>query len=860
MNKKLAWAVLPLAALLAACGTPTPSSSNTGLSSSSSHSTGLSSSESTHQTGLSSSDSTSSSSSSQPQPIQHLTDYTKVAAVAEQRVFDERFDEMVDDFSGENISGTTDGVRHNGFFRGIVDSSLESFPKTTDGAIYKAAAGTYEAMNFGANGIGFKMRVARGSIKLANLRLELRGGDGFKTYPIQLSEARDGDNEALPEITGEFQEFVVNPGQSIEDENTKYINVDGTTSDTTVLSKILGFHLVANDVEVAAEIEIAEVFTYSGTNKVVLDDFNRTDIAQVPDAWWGGSACGFIVRKGVKLTGGKAYTTPSIADQTFITLTGIGDTTGTSLVGLDAEGNVLATVAWAQLTANEAKAVAFANGEYGNYIVELEQLAGNGVLDKVKVVSTTEIELAGVFLTSLAVPELDLIYPYIEQSSMLDTFNRNIASLNDNWDASAAIQGNIDEGVTGFVSYNHGDQIKTEGGKLILPAAEDYAQVTIGYQDQLVNKNAKYFVIVAKGDDLSLMRFKFRDQGSNKEVWFNAGLAAEGVKAYGNDIPSPYVDEDGFTHYVFDMALNGLAAGGIFDLYYTGATGAEIKALYFANDDFAAMEISKATPEITAARDLSGYSYVGGLHAGDFRYFGVKITAATGDANLMSFRITYNGAESWFKDGNLTAYTEDGNKVDPTAPIPAEGETIYLDLLSSGCPAEGDGWCHLHVGAEGYVGTATIEEIGVYDAAYSKSLAGSPAIEVNKEYKYLAGYDIDEKYDVIGVSVKATGTNMTYESFRIESPVGTFSFFNNPETVNVVRSDGSAVAASDAIPEEGEAVYVLIAESAIAPVAGSPLHFHYAGWGDPVGTIQLLGVQLIAEHTPYSVILGTLNA
>ena len=850
MNKKLAWAVLPLAALLAACGTPTPSSSqNTSLSSSSSQATGISS-----------SDSTSSSSSSQSQQIQHLTDYTKVAATAEQRVFDERFDEMVDDFSGENISGTTDGVRHNGFFRGIIDSSLESFPKTTDGAIYKAAAGTYEAMNFGANGIGFKMRVARGSIKLANLRLELRGGDGFKTYPIQLSEARDGDNEALPEITGEFQEFVVNPGQSIEDENTKYINVDATTSDTTVLSKILGFHLVANDVEVSAEIEIAEVFTYSGTNKVVLDDFNRTDIAQVPDAWWGGSACGFIVRKGVKLTGGKAYTTPSIADQTFIALTGIGDTTGTSLVGLDAEGNVLATVAWAQLTANEAKAVAFANGEYGNYIVELEQLAGNGILDKVKVVSTTEIELAGVFLTSLAVPELDLTYPYIEQSSMLDTFNRNIASLNDNWEASAAIQDNIDEGVTGFVSYNHGDQIKTEGGKLILPAAEDYAQVTIGYQDQLVNKNAKYFVIVAKGDDLSLMRFKFRDQGSNKEVWFNAGLAAEGVKAYGNDIPSPYVDEDGFTHYVFDMALNGLAAGGIFDLYYTGATGAEIKALYFANDDFGTLEMASKPTEKTTAHTLAEYAYMGGLSTNGVRYFGVKIAAATGDANLMSFRIVFNGAESWFKDGLLTAYTEDGNKVDPTAPIPAEGETIYIDLESSGCPEEGNGECHLHVGGGDFAGTVTLEKIGIYGGGYSKSLAGSNPIEVNKEYKYLGGYDIDEKYDAIGVSVKATGTNMTYESFRIESPVGTLSFFNDPATVTAVRADGSAVAASDVIPENGETVYVSIAESAIAPVAGSPLHFHYAGWGDPVGTIQILGVQLIAEHTPYSVILGTLNA
>ena len=129
MKKKLiAWAVLPLAALLAACGgpkpTPTPSSPTDTSEDTSIH--------------------TSEETTSEEEVVEHLDPYAPIPDGAELRTFDARFDAPIDDFSSNTLQGATDGVRHNGFLRALVDSARPGFPKTTDDAVYKAAAGTYE--------------------------------------------------------------------------------------------------------------------------------------------------------------------------------------------------------------------------------------------------------------------------------------------------------------------------------------------------------------------------------------------------------------------------------------------------------------------------------------------------------------------------------------------------------------------------------------------------------------------------------------------------------------------------------------------------------------------------------------------
>ena len=115
--------------------------------------------------------------------VEHLENFNPVNPDAgyKLRKFDERFDEYVEDFTGATVNGEFPGKIHNGFLRAMVDSKLDNFPDSVDGALYKCASGNYEAMNLGANGIGFRIRVAAGKIGLKNLRLELRGDDA-RTY------------------------------------------------------------------------------------------------------------------------------------------------------------------------------------------------------------------------------------------------------------------------------------------------------------------------------------------------------------------------------------------------------------------------------------------------------------------------------------------------------------------------------------------------------------------------------------------------------------------------------------------------------------------------------------------------------
>ncbi len=853
MKKKLiAWAVLPLAALLAACGGPKPTPS-TSSPTDTSEDTSIHTSEDT-------SEETTSEDTSVDPVVEHLDPYAPIADGAELRTYDARFDAPIDDFSSNTLQGATDGVRHNGFLRALVDSALPGFPKTTDDAIYKAAGGTYEAMDFGANGIGFKIRVSRGKVALKNLHLELRGGDDYQTYKIELTDALNGDGEALPELTNEFQDIVVNPGQTIDDENTVYKNKDGTDSDYTVLGHILGFHLVANDIEVGGEVEIAEVFTFAGTNRVVLDDFNREDIAKVPNAWWGGSASGFIVRRGVTLDKGHQYTTPTLlAKHTHLALGLIGDASGAVLTGIDGDGNDLASLAWGEATGKEGLLKTLGEKEYGNYIVDLDQLSGNGVLAKVKLSSTTPVELSNVFLTSMELPQLDLVYPTISPTVTLDNFAGDVASLDADWDASAAKQVNIDAGRTGFVSYSMGDQINAKDGVLNLPAAPEpgYAQVTAGYIPTHLDPTAKYVVIAAKGDDLNLMRFKFRGQGSDSEVWFNAGLAAEGVKAYGDaKIPSPYVDENGFTHYVFDLALNGLGVGDLLDLYYTGATGAQIESIYFATDDFAVNQAAEAAPAQGELVSLAGYTYVGGIAAAPTDVLGVRIAKAEGDADFHSFRIKMGDTVLWLKDKAIPAYYADGRPLLPTDKIPEDGCDIYFDL--SLFPEDAEKYVHCEMGGLDSVGSVQISKLLRMNRGYLHSFGGLAEKTIDKEYMWLGNVCVDAAYDFLMITIKATGTNMTYECFRLESPKDTLAFANNPATFSAIHADGTPVVAADVIPEDGETILLDVSKSAIVLSAGGYVDFHYAGWGNPVGTIQITDISGCAVNTPIELIIPNL--
>ncbi len=128
------------------------------------------------------------------------------------------------------------------------------------------------------------------------------------------------------------------------------------------------------------------------------------------------------------------------------------------------------------------------------------------------------------------------------------------------------------------------------------------------------------------------------------------------------------------------------------------------------------------------------------------------------------------------------------------------------------------------------------------------------------EYMWLGNVCVDAAYDFLMITLNATGTNMTYESFRLESPLGTSTtaFANNPATFSAIHADGTPVVAADVIPEDGETILLDVSKSAIELSAGGYVDFHYAGWGDPVGTIQITDISGCAVNTPINLIIANL--
>ena len=842
-SKKFVWAMLPLSAamLLASCGVDTPASS-------SSADPAPRSSEVTPPAPSSEQGSVSQGPQSDShENVDHRDGLVKdLAEGAVTRDFDERFDQSVEDFSGDSLSGTSEAAIHKGILREVVDSNLPSFQNSPNAAIFKMASASFggDPTLLAQGSIHFKMRVTEGKLPLSDLIFGVRPSNDSSdsVYPIKLSEALNADSVANPELTDEFQDISVSIGDSIEDEATVF---PGT--ELQVLTNAVGFHLyVKGDAEVSAVLEIAEVYFQKGDAVTMIDDFARDGLSGNPNVYWGPTDCAdaVLIRRGLSLAKTQKYTTPALSEdaagKTHVVFSALGDLSGTKVaVKYDDSAETTDTKEFKDLGIVNA-----VNGAYANLAIDLSKFAApEGAKPKTITLENAgdaEVQIANVFMTSFEVPDLNKAYPSIDAANAVtfDNFERNFASLGADYNASHTDPRNVDAGIYHFLSYSHGDKISTSDGVLHLPGTEegnpaDYDNVNIGSSH--VMKGAKYIVFSIRGEagfDLSGLRFKMSDSG--KEVSFGTGLAMEGVKAYNDEAyQTPYEDGKGFKWYVFDLALNGVEAMDTVFLYYTGVKNIDIDSIFYANDFFAYNEKSVA-PAATEV-DLSAYSYLGGLAAEGADYFTATVKG-DGVATLHTFRAKYNGTSLWMKDGLANVYDASGRKVSETDIIPEVETTYYFDL-SSGYPEEGDGWCHLEAGKffsgegkdpiENY-GKITVVSLGT--AKKGVKVDANAAAELNfakADYAYVSGWDATVEAKTMSLHVSGDGTN-DLSLFRIEqkrSGTKVGEFWANATSL-IKDASGSLFDINTKIGEEGVDLVLDLASAGIEVKAGDTIHFH----------------------------------
>ena len=780
-----------------------------------------------------------SSSSSTSDGITHRDPFeTDIENSSKTRDYKSDYDEMVEDFS-------TNGNQKN-TLRVLVDSET-MLANTPDFAIYKMATGSYELESY--EGIGFRMRkVGEGTLDLSNLVLALRGGDAFETYPISLADAVDTDVESLPELTEEYQDFIIAPGQSIEDDTTEYPAKEGGNSGVKVLEEILGFHLYATG-EYSQVIEIEEVFLVNAGERTTLDNFNRKAVNKVDDTCWWRDSAGVIIRNGVKLNNSKVTVNTEVGDYENIALTVLGDTTGTTIAPVTASG-VGTPVAWSNLKdadgANVSNAV---NGAYHSLTANFEQ-SGISVegLTGFEINSTTEVYLNEVFLTNFKDKEAATEYPLVdsENASMFDNFNRTQSGFNGDYDASSTNQTVLDAGLTYALSYNNGDKVSVADGYVTFDATNLGADDYINFKEG--NDNAyhgeKYLVLSVKMEDGATLD-NFRFNVGNEIRYVNQMFSAPGLKVPMTFENYPYTTADGFSWLVIDLAESGMTATNFIDFYYSGTGKLMIDAAFFANEYVRFNEIETFT--LAGGTDLTTYKYLGYIYgAPEAEFIRATFTSNTEGQTLKSIRFGTGNGEHWFKDGKVI--DAEGNAISGDTVIPEGGLTVIIDIAASGM-ALGD--IHVHGGEyDGSTGditmVATTLSRKLYNEIETFTLAGGTDLTT---YKYLGYIYGAPQAKFIRATFTSNTEGQTLKSIRFGTGNGEHWFKDG----KVIDAEGNAISGDTVIPEGGLTVIIDIEASGMAL---GDIHVHGGEHDGSTGDITMVATTL--SQTSYADILSGL--
>ena len=780
-----------------------------------------------------------SSSSSTSDGITHRDPFeTDIENSSKTRDYKSDYDEMVEDFS-------TNGNQKN-TLRVLVDSET-MLANTPDFAIYKMATGSYELESY--EGIGFRMRkVGEGTLDLSNLVLALRGGDAFETYPISLADAVDTDVESLPELTEEYQDFIIAPGQSIEDDTTEYPAKEGGNSGVKVLEEILGFHLYATG-EYSQVIEIEEVFLVNAGERTTLDNFNRKAVNKVDDTCWWRDSAGVIIRNGVKLNNSKVTVNTEVGDYENIALTVLGDTTGTTIAPVTASG-VGTPVAWSNLKdadgANVSNAV---NGAYHSLTANFEQ-SGISVegLTGFEINSTTEVYLNEVFLTNFKDKEAATEYPLVdsENASMFDNFNRTQSGFNGDYDASSTNQTVLDAGLTYALSYNNGDKVSVADGYVTFDATNLGADDYINFKEG--NDNAyhgeKYLVLSVKMEDGATLD-NFRFNVGNEIRYVNQMFSAPGLKVPMTFENYPYTTADGFSWLVIDLAESGMTATNFIDFYYSGTGKLMIDAAFFANEYVRFNEIETFT--LAGGTDLTTYKYLGYIYgAPEAEFIRATFTSNTEGQTLKSIRFGTGNGEHWFKDGKVKDVN--GNAISGDTVIPEGGLTVIIDIAASGM-ALGD--IHVHGGEyDGSTGditmVATTLSRKLYNEIETFTLAGGTDLTT---YKYLGYIYGAPQAKFIRATFTSNTEGQTLKSIRFGTGNGEHWFKDG----KVIDAEGNAISGDTVIPEGGLTVIIDIEASGMAL---GDIHVHGGEHDGSTGDITMVATTL--SQTSYADILSGL--
>ena len=770
------------------------------------------------------------------------------AGAEEAREFNPKYDAVFEDFDREDISDT---VSHTG----NVDFGEKAYLSVTftdedsgnpDDAIFKQGQ---PGADQGAGNIVLVMRAPHGDVELSDIILGTRYSDSYQVYGKSFSELVDADMSELPELTANWQKYIINFANSYEDDEV-YLDTSGNPSNVRVNSgSILGLHIYAAE-GASGTVDIQTIYTTTDDLdnnpgvRLMWNDFlgaDTVDKTKNPNAWWAGSAKGIIRKRTVTIGAGGVLN--------------VLKTEGTGkyeYAVIEADGDLA-----------NLKVATTADGEtWSEYVPHAAALAINDVKGfSLKYEGDDQVAVRRIFLTNFQEDQVASKYPYIDPftTQKFDDFNVPTSEINDDYEEMSTRPELVHANLYYRLSYRNGHLVEVKDGNLILDATELEENDYINYKSETKTPAVGYSYVVFKmkaeeGANLEGFRFNF---GQGDHVWGNGGLKSDvGLPIAGLGENNPY-HADGWSYVVVNIDASGLVLpngqASTIDLYYSGTGKLYIDEIFFANDLFDEKTEVKLDAMVKEYALEGDYAYLGYVPADNYlghRY--LKLTFKNAEnADLGTLRLEFPSGTFWFSENSAgTLLTANGTLVPEMG---ADEQTVYIDLYASGVNLDFKGF-HFHSSG---AGTGDFE---IVDAAlvskYADALDMENTLVLDDEGSpFIGAYEPEgDGYGYLGY-VYAPNTELhthlliTYKgeegadlsNLRLEfTSGGMFWFSENAEgTLRTITGD-----LIPAVSTEAQTVIVDLKASGVG-LAFDGFHIHSNG--SETGKFEILDAKLLSK-------------
>lgn len=498
---------------------------------------------------------------------------------------------------------------------GVLHVEYSDASTTSDASIYKAASG--------ANSVGtysylvFKMK---GTGSINDLDLLFRYDDHHDLIRVSFNEIVDPDGETFPELTDEYQLYIVNIADTLD--GLEYTREGETT--VPAGTAMAGFHLVSKEGKTGV-VDIDEVYYTSNENTLgynkdtdsLFDNFvDKTNPNETANGtYWCGSV-GKIIGKHLMMPSTSTYKAASydVSNATdtykYMVIKARGEK-GAETFSIKpfwvADGDKWGeSIAYASLVGPDEKALPALGTDFTGLVIDLEK---SGITPKningLEITSDNgTIYVDQIFFTNMEydASEVCTDFPVLNTTDIVlfDDFNRNTLGAQSDYVANepVAVANDLDY----IISYAGIDRLSIVDGALVMDCTtnSDYLQLCEASTRYKNDGTYPYLVMKVKvtdGGTLENLRIKTSVEGNrSNDVWANGGLKSGKGFVVATELTENYryTTEDGYIYMIVDLASSGLntAFDGI-DFFYSGSGKLWIDTVFFAKAGSESIDTSK---------------------------------------------------------------------------------------------------------------------------------------------------------------------------------------------------------------------------------------------------------------------------